>query len=54
VDRRAYRLLAGFVLLSAAVVFLVLPAVTDLNAFFPVIFSLVAFVAAIGVLLFGD
>ncbi len=52
-ESRAYSLVAGVALLCVAVVFLALPEVLDYDAFIPFIFSLVAFVSGIAILISG-
>ena len=52
-ENKAYSLVAGVALLCAAVVFLTLPELLDYDAFVPFIFSLVAFVSGVAVLISG-
>jgi hypothetical protein len=52
-ENKTYSLVAGIALLCAAVVFLVLPELLDYDAFIPFVFSLIAFVSGIVVLISG-
>ena len=52
-EKRTYSFAAGAILLVVSLAFFIIPAVLDVDAFIPFIFSLVSFVFGIGFFFIG-